>query len=176
MSAGDSERRIFIHPGTNASLKLWTPDGWAAVTRWLLERGCQVAFTGTPAEAPLIEAIRAGIDPARRALAPSLAGATTVGQVGALFAGGLVLGVDSGPLHIATAVGARTLRLYGPSDETIWGPWGPAARNLVVRAAGTRPGHFLDPARQSLEGGPEMLAIRPAQVIGTLERLLAAPA
>ena len=65
------------------------------------------------------------------------------------------------------------MRLYGPSDETIWGPWGPAARNLVVRAPGTRPGRFLDPPGAA-EGGPEMLAIPPEQVIAVMEPLLRA--
>ena len=166
-----------IHPGTNASLKLWTVAGWAAVAGWLLARGCPVVFTGTAAESPLIAAIRAHLPPELRAQAPSLAGETTLGQAGALFARcRLVLGVDSGPLHIAGAVGARTLRLYGPSDEAIWGPWGPAARNVVLRAPGTVPGHFLDPARQALEGGPEMQALPPEQVIAALAAMLDAGA
>jgi ADP-heptose:LPS heptosyltransferase len=83
-----------------------------------------------------------------------------------------VLGVDSGPLHLATAESARTVRLYGPSDERQWGPWGPAERNIVVRAPGTHPGHFLDPDRRELEGGPEMQAIAPAPVIAALGGLL----
>ncbi len=168
-------RLVCIHPGTNASRKLWTPAGWAAVTRHLLAQGSAVAFTGSAGEAPLIAAIQAALDPAARAAAPSLAGRTTLGALGALFAASrAVLGVDSGPLHLAAAVGTPTLRLYGPSDEAVWGPWGPAARNVVVRAPGTRPGRFLDPTRQSLEGGPEMLAITPEQVIAALPRVLEA--
>ena len=52
-----------------------------------------------------------------------LAGKTTLGQLGALCKRAtLVLGVDSGPLHLAAALGTPTLRLYGSTDEAIFGP------------------------------------------------------
>jgi len=171
----DGVQTSAIHPGTNGSLKLWTLAGWAAVAEWLLDHGHRLMFTGSAAESPLIEAIRAQIPGDKREMTRSLAGQTTLGQLGALFARcRLVLGVDSGPLHIATAVGAPTLRLYGPSDERIWGPWGAPEQNIVIRAPGTQPGHFLDPDRHEVEGGPEMQAIRPNLVIPAIARLLAA--
>jgi heptosyltransferase-2/heptosyltransferase-3 len=164
---------VAIHPGTNGSLKLWTLAGWAAVIEWLHARGYRIVFTGSAGEIPLVEAIRARLQPATQIATLSLAGQTSLGQLGALFAVcAAVLGVDSGPLHLATAEGAHTLRLYGPSNERLWGPWGPAERNIVVRAPGTAPGHFLDPDRRDLEGGPEMQAITPIQVIAALAGLL----
>jgi ADP-heptose:LPS heptosyltransferase len=167
------ERAVVIHPGTNASLKLWTLDGWASVATRLVALGYAVLFTGSAAEGPLVDAIRARMDPQPRATTRSLAGQTTLGQLGALCAvSRLALGVDSGPMHIATACGAPTVRLYGPSDEAVWGPWGPAARNAVVRAPGTQPGRFLDPDRREPEGGPEMQAITPEHVIAVMEPLL----
>lgn len=166
-------RAVAIHPGTNGSLKLWTLDGWATTATWLVEQDYRVLFTGSAAEGPLVAAIRARLAPAVLAATADLAGQTTLGQLAALFAGcAAVLGVDSGPLHIATAAGAPTVRLYGPSDEGIWGPWGPVDRHRIVRAPGTRPGHFLDPTRQALEGGAEMIAIASAQVIAAVAALL----
>ncbi len=169
----EAGRTVAIHPGTNGSLKLWTLDGWAAVAAWLLAQGYRVVFTGSAAEAPLVAALRARMEPHQAAATTELAGQTSLGQLGAVFAGcAAVLGVDSGPLHIATAVGPPTVRLYGPSDEAIWGPWGSPARHRVVRALGTRPGHFLDPSRDALEGGAEMQAIPATQVISTLATVL----
>ena len=166
-------RTVAIHPGTNGSLKLWTLDGWAAVAAWLAAQGYHVVFTGSAAEAPLVAAIQARMEPPAAAATTDLAGQTSLGQLAALFAGcAAVLGVDSGPLHIATAVGPPTVRLYGPSDEAIWGPWGSPTRHRVVRAPGTQPGHFLDPTRTALEGGAEMQAIPAAQVIGALATVL----
>lgn len=168
-------RTVLIHPGTNGSLKLWTLDGWATVARWLLQHGYDVILSGSPAEIPLVEAIRACLQPDEAERVRNMAGETTLGQLAALAAEcRAVLGVDSGPLHIATAVGAATLRLYGPSDENIWGPWGPVARNITVRASGTVPGRFLDPDRQALEGGPPMQAITAQQVLQPLARMLGA--
>jgi ADP-heptose:LPS heptosyltransferase len=43
----------------------------------------------------------------------------------------LFIGNDSGTMHLAAAAGAPTLGLFGPSDERLYGPWGPRAR--VVR-------------------------------------------
>ena len=45
-----------------------------------------------------------------------------------------MIGVDSGPLHLAAAVGARSLHLYGPGDHRRFGPWGDAERHVVLRA------------------------------------------
>jgi heptosyltransferase-2/heptosyltransferase-3 len=164
---------VAIHPGSNATIKLWSPEGWATVTGWLLEQGLGVVFTGTQAEHALVEAIRSQLPPAQQAAAPNLAGQTSLGQLAALFATlRLVLGVDNGPLHLATAVGTPTVRLYGPSDETLWGPWGPAACHRVIRAPGTAPTGDLQPGRVGLSGGPEMLAIPPAQVIAAADELL----
>jgi ADP-heptose:LPS heptosyltransferase len=164
---------IAIHPGSNATIKLWTPEGWAAVTRWLLERDFAVVFTGTKGEHALIETIRSRLTTGQQAAVPNLAGQTSLGQLAALFATlPLVLGVDNGPLHLATAVGTPTVRLYGPSDETLWGPWGPAPLHRVVRAPGTVPTGDLQPGRTGLAGGPEMLAITPEQVIAAMEDAL----
>jgi ADP-heptose:LPS heptosyltransferase len=36
----------------------------------------------------------------------------------------LFFGVDSGPMHMAAAVGVPVIALFGPTDERKWGPWG----------------------------------------------------
>ena len=47
----------------------------------------------------------------------------------------LFVGNDSGLMHMAAAAGAPTLGLFGPSDDTLYAPWGPQTR--VVRGART---------------------------------------
>jgi ADP-heptose:LPS heptosyltransferase len=65
----------------------------------------------------------------------TLAGQTSVGQLAALLGrAALVLGVDSGPLHLAVSQGAPTVHLFGPSDHARFGPWGDSARHVVLRA------------------------------------------
>jgi ADP-heptose:LPS heptosyltransferase len=46
----------------------------------------------------------------------------------------VVLGSDSGPLHIATAVGTPTVRLYGPTAPSLFGPWPPSDSDIVLRS------------------------------------------
>jgi len=126
-------RLVVIHPGTGGPAKLWTAERWAAVADALAARGdVRLLLTGGPGEEALVAAVRAGM----HAPAPSLAGQTSLGQLAALLRqADLVLGVDSGPLHLAAAQGTPTVHLYGPGDERRFGPWGDPARHAVLRTA-----------------------------------------
>jgi ADP-heptose:LPS heptosyltransferase len=70
-------------------------------------------------------------------------------------------------MHLATAVGAPTVRIFGPGDETLFGPWGDPARHRALRAAGTAP----DPAWFGRAGGPHptLLALAVEPVLAALE-------
>ncbi|MFL5732703.1 MAG: glycosyltransferase family 9 protein [Chloroflexia bacterium] len=166
----DTPRRVVIHPGTGAANKLWTIAGWAEVASWLAGEGWSVALTGSPAERPLAEAIEAGASGKLH----NLAGRTSdLGQLAwVLDRAHLVLGVDSGPLHVAAALHKPTLHLYGPSDETIWGPWGNPRTHKALRAPGTHPTMRLDVASRDLEGGPEMRAITVGMAKGAVLELV----
>ena len=53
--------------------------------------------------------------------------------LGALLArADLVVGGDTGPLHLAVATGTPTVHLFGPADPARFGPWGPPDRHRVV--------------------------------------------
>lgn len=124
---------VAIHPGTGSALKNWLPEGWADVAGKLrTSHGARLVLTGGPGEGGTIEAIAGRLDP--RPLA--LVGATTLDQLAALYARcDLVVGGDSGPLHLAAAVGTPTVRLYGPTDVREFGPW-PAGASHVALTAG----------------------------------------
>lgn len=129
--ASDSRPLVAIHPGAGAAVKQWPPEQWAAIAGKLIsERGAQVLLTGGPAERGLVDAVQRSLgQPVLDA-----AGQTSLGQLAALLARcRLVLGSDSGPLHLAVAVGAPTMHLYGPVDAAKFGPWGAAERHVVVR-------------------------------------------
>jgi ADP-heptose:LPS heptosyltransferase len=161
--------RVVIHPGTAAANKLWTVRGWAKVADWLLAQGYSVALTGAPDE----QALCAAIEQAATVGPLNLAGRTaSIAQLSwVMEQAAIVLGVDSGPLHIADALGKPTLHLYGPSDEAIWGPWGDPAMHRAFRAPGTHPTHRLEVGSAALEGGPEMQAITPGMVKQEIEAL-----
>ncbi|HUE75704.1 MAG TPA: glycosyltransferase family 9 protein, partial [Chloroflexota bacterium] len=102
---------VVIHPGAGAPAKLWTANGFARVADVLADRGMVVVIVGSPAEHDLVEAIRSR----RRGGGLVLDEPMSLGELGALFARSTVaIGVDSGPMHLAAAVGTPTVRLYGP--------------------------------------------------------------
>jgi ADP-heptose:LPS heptosyltransferase len=161
---------VAIHPGAGGMIKQWTPGRWPVVAAALAnQHGARLALTGGPAEAALTAPIAAAL-----AGQPvlDLAGRTDQGTLGAVFAAcDLVLGVDSGALHIATATAPRTLRLYGPSDHLTFGPWGDPARHRLLWAGLRCPFcHHLD--RTTVCPPDCMGAITPAQVITAATDLL----
>jgi ADP-heptose:LPS heptosyltransferase len=126
------QQLVIIHPGTGGPTKLWLPERWSAVGDALQALpNVRLVLTGGPGEAALVHAVADGM-----AQPPmTLAGQTTVGQLAALLRrAALVIGVDSGPMHLAAAQGTPTIHLYGPGDAGRFGPWGDPARHVVVRA------------------------------------------
>ncbi len=123
-------RPIAVHPGAGAAIKLWRVEGWAAVADALAnETGSRILLTGSEAERPLCTEIATQMEEGARVMA----GETTLDQLAAILREcQLVLGLDSGPLHLAVAMGAPTVHLYGPVDPAAFGPWGPSDRHRVV--------------------------------------------
>lgn len=165
----EASRRVVIHPGTGAANKLWTVSGWAEVADRLVEEGWSVALTGAPDEVELVQAIASASTSKPLSMVGKTAGLAQL--VWVLDKAHMVLGVDSGPLHIAVALGKPTLHLYGPSDETIWGPWGDPSKHRAFRAPGTRPTMRLDVGSRELEGGVEMRGITAEMVMDQVKQL-----
>jgi len=168
---GEGDLLICIHPGAGAPVKLWREEAWARVGDALAQRyGAKIILTGSAGERPLCEAI------ARRMAAEPIvaAGETTLGGLAALMARSrLVLGVDSGPLHLAVAVGAPTVHLYGPVDSRTFGPWGDPARHVVITSnMDCIPCNRLDYAPEELDEHPCVRNIPAEHVLEAAERLL----
>jgi heptosyltransferase-3 len=109
------------------------PAAWAQVASRLIDAlGARILLTGGASERPLTGAIAAELSgPVLNA-----AGQTSLDQLAALLARcQLVLGADSGPLHLAVAVGTPTVHLYGPVSAAKFGPWGDPARHIVLKTA-----------------------------------------
>ncbi|EFO81458.1 glycosyl transferase family protein [Oscillochloris trichoides DG-6] len=121
---------VVIHPGASGPTKAWPPERWAAVGQALVARGWQVVLSGGPDETDLVRQVAAQIPAAH-----SVAGATSIPQLAALLARAhLMIGGDTGPLHLAVSQGCASLHLFGPSDPGRFGPWGDPARHRVVAA------------------------------------------
>ncbi len=167
----EKDTLIVIHPGTGAPVKLWEGGSWARVADTLIRtHGARIVLTGAESERALVEAV------VSRMNEPALAliGETDVGKLAALLArAALVLGVDNGPLHLATAQGTPTARIYGPTDPRIFGPWGAPSTQKVLQATQPCPGCAAIPCGR-LDWLPEELPAHPCVRSVSVEAVLAA--
>ena len=114
--------KVIVHAAASLPAKQWPLDRFAEVLRSLRDnQGARFVYTGAKADAGLYEEIER--------LGPfgglNLCGVTTVRENIAVYrACDLFFGVDSGPMHMAAAVGTPVVALFGPTDERKWGPWG----------------------------------------------------
>lgn len=126
----EGEPYFCIHPGAGTWVKRWDEANWATVADTLAEQlSARVILTGSDQELPLVYAIAQQM----QSSACLMAGDTSVSQLAALFSRArVVLGPDSGPLHLAVAVGAPTVTLYGPARLSDFAPWGDPRRHIAL--------------------------------------------
>ncbi|MFH1277261.1 MAG: glycosyltransferase family 9 protein [Candidatus Eisenbacteria bacterium] len=119
---------VVLHPGAHSPLRHWPADRFGLVARWVRkERGLGVVVTGSTEEAGLASNIAA--EGGEGVL--DLAGKTTLSRAVAMIAGArAMVSVDTGLMHVATAVGTPVVALVGPEDPSRFGPYGPD--HLVV--------------------------------------------
>ncbi len=126
-----------LHPTALYATKQWAPENFERVGAWLeKEAGLLPLYSCGPGESAALEAIERGAGtPVRRLEGASL------GQFAAALAGArLFVGNDSGPAHMAGALGRPSVVIFGSSSSTIWGPWPPLASGATPPPRhGTRP-------------------------------------
>jgi heptosyltransferase-1 len=113
---------IVLYPGAAWETKRWGELNFARLNDALIRRfQVRTLLTWGPGEEPLIQrVVRA------TAYTPAIAPATTLLQLAALIARcRAFVGGDTGPLHLAAAVGTPTVALFGPSNPRRNGPYGP---------------------------------------------------
>ena len=85
----------------------------------------------------------------------------------------MVLGPDSGPLHLAAAVGTPTVSLYGPADPVEFGPWGSRGKHRVLTSPiACRPCRILDWGDDDLAWHPCLADISVKHVVDAAHSLL----
>ncbi|MFI9722043.1 glycosyltransferase family 9 protein [Streptomyces sp. NPDC052396] len=145
-----------LHPGAGAPARRWPAGRFAALARLLLARGHRVVVTGGPGEDALVRRVAV---PGTRALP----GGLSFGALCALVAEArAVISGDTGPAHLAVALGTPSVTLFGPVAPALWGP-PPHPRHAALWHQGP-PG---DP-----HGGrpdPLLLRIHPEEVLAALE-------
>ena len=113
-------RYAVIQPTSRFFTKEWTPEGFAEIACYLArEHGFQVLLSGGPGEEPKLRSV------AQRCKENVLVcGGVSVGELLWVLRGAkLFVGNDSGPTHLAAALGVPTVVLFGSSDAEVWYPW-----------------------------------------------------
>ena len=119
---------IAIHPGSPVKLKRWRAARFAAVADWLIaNKGAQILFVGVKSEVSVI----ASVQKRMHRSSTSIAGKTNLSQLAEILGRcDLFIGNDSGPMHLAAAVGTQTIGLYGPGNPERFGPVGAHSRTI----------------------------------------------
>ena len=116
-----SVRRPYVlyHPGAGWPEKRWDPEKLAAVARTLEARwGLSPVISWGPGDEAVVAIFEAALPGARRIPRLSPRALAHVAAGAALFVGN-----DTGPLHLADALGTPTLALFGPTDPARNGPY-----------------------------------------------------
>ena len=107
---------VVVHPGASAASRRYPPESYAQALDML---GCEVVFTGDAGEVELVERLRARLSVPSR----SLAGRLSLAELGALIqAADLLICNNTGPAHIAAALGTPVVDLYALTNpqHTPW--------------------------------------------------------
>ena len=133
---GSAEPLVAVHPGASKRPRAWHAERFGRVGARLAARlGGRLVVTGGPGEEDLGArvAAAAGCVAAAPAATVDLTGRTTVKQMGALFERArLFLGSDSGPMHVASAVGTPIVAIFGPGRPEKTAPFVPADRFVAL--------------------------------------------
>jgi len=156
---------VSIHAGAGNIHKQWTTDGFAEVADWLSARGFQVIFVGADRDLDKIHAVMSALN----LKAYNLGDKLSLGELMALFEmSSLFLGNDSGPMHLAAAIGTPVVALFGPVDDNRWRPL--STNSIVLR--GHEPCEDCRVRRQHCHDAPCITQLSPESVKEAIGELL----
>jgi heptosyltransferase-2 len=110
---------VAIAPGARWATKLWPAERFAEVADLLALQGASIVLAGGPGDRDAFAAVRAA---ARAPIAADLSPLPIDALAAALARVDLLVACDSGPVHLAAAVGTPALALFGPTSPVRWGP------------------------------------------------------
>ncbi len=154
---------VVIHPAATHETKRWSAYKFAHVVRYLAAKHDLPSIVlAARHEGHITDAVKGFAGMAAHPITD-----LTLKEVIALLSrAALFVGNDSGPAHIAAAVGCPGVVIFGASDPTVWRPWG-TAPSAVVQATRDHMGVSLPPSER-------IRHIRVEHVIEAIERVLAA--
>ena len=127
--AGLPKPIVAFHPGSGSDRKNWPLRSWIALGDYFLKNSIgSVVIVGGEADAAQIRELKSVWQIERVRFVQNL----PLTDLAAILENTIFVGHDSGISHLASATGARSILIFGPTDPAIWGPLNEKAR--VIRA------------------------------------------
>jgi len=122
------EAPLIVHPGSGGKHKIWPPEQWETLLKRLLRNHptLPVLLIGGESDHAVLQKLEASTR------LPVVRSPQLTDLAGLLSESRFYLGHDTGVSHMAAAVGAWGMALFGPTDPEIWGPR--SARFQILRA------------------------------------------
>lgn len=166
-TSNDSLLIILNAGATNSRAKQWPPDRFAALADRLVQTTeARIALIGAASERDTASHV---IEKMKTPGAINLAGQTSMAAlIGLLAQSDLVVSNDTGPAHIAAALGRPTLTIFGPTNEFETAPTGPSAQ--LIRVEGLECARCMH--RECPIDHPCMTQLSPEQVFDRAREML----
>jgi heptosyltransferase-1 len=156
----DAKPLVLLHPGAGWGAKRWPAERYGRVAAGLASRGYSVVVNRAPGEEVLAADVARSSEGAAEDIRTDMAELIAMTRRCALAIGG-----DTGPAHLACALGKPVVGIYGPTEPARNGPWGVPYR--VLRHPESRRDHAR---RHAPEAG--LLTIEPEEVLAAVDELM----
>lgn len=158
---------VVLHPGASVPARAWPQHRWQELARLLSDRGRRVVVTGGPRERALTGRVAAAYGSGD---VVDLGGHTSLGELaGVLSAASVVVAANTGPAHLAAAVGTPVVSLFAPTVPfERWRPWGVP---LVALGRGDAPCRDTRVTTCPFPGHPCLTSVTAAEALHAAESL-----
>jgi heptosyltransferase-1 len=149
-----------MNPGAGWGAKRWPAERYGEVARRLAEDGLKSLINFGPGEESLMKAVESAGAGAAKGIACSLTELIALTRHARIFIGG-----DTGPMHLAAALGVPVVAIFGPTNPARNGPFG--TRSIVLRSPISPTTHS-----RSAQPDPGMMEISADEVLAAARKLL----
>ena len=161
LKAQGAQDFALLNPGAGWGAKQWPAERYGQVARRLGENGLRSLINFGPGEENLARAVEAASGGTAETFSGSLTQLIAFTRRARLFIGG-----DTGPMHLAAALGVPVVGIFGPTDPARNGPFG--TRSIALRSAAsyTSYSHVSQPDDGLLEISAEQVIAAARQLLG----------
>jgi len=151
---------IVMNPGAGWGAKQWPAERYGAVAKRLAQNGLEVLINSGPGEADLAQSVQGTSGGCAKIVTCSIPDLIALTRRVRLFIGG-----DTGPMHLAAALGIPVVGIFGPTNPARNGPFG--TRSIILRSPSSATSH----ARRRTPD-PGLLEIQVNDVVAAAQKLL----